>query len=610
MFNKQNFCHVASNNRNEQKAGLFVYKTTDDLATVTASGYFNEKIIDINLHDLIVHEWHDPSDKTKVQQNLLCVTERTLDNVGTSVVKSKWEGDVDQFIQSLGTDFVKLDGTSVMTAPLKFEAGSMRGAVGPYLNGVSFWKMDSQYAITNIANFTDSQFFPVTTNSIDIGRSANKWKDLYLSGKVYVATLNNSYDISVPTYAGTMVVADFTSATAGQVLALDSNLKPIWQNAPTIPTVGDGTITITQGGTTKGTFTTNQSGNTTIDLDAGGSATWGDIDGNINDQSDLISLLNTKTNKGHEIIDFQAPTALNNYTWYRLYADGWIEQGGYVASGGGTISVTLPVTMADANYQIMLTGKHNSTTAGSTTSVSTNSYPVTTTGFYVNNYIENGGTRADGDAFWWQVSGMADTSQVYSYETPGTYTVELPAGTYLFEMSAGGGGGAAATANLNANHAGGATGGSGAYGSFSLTLAQADTFTIVVGNGGAGAKKQEGTATGGSGGTTSISSTDLGNFVSLSGGTGGQAHATGNGDWMIAGLAGTVTTTLATHNLSNGSAGSGTTAEGAAYSGGPITNPSPYDNYGFGGTYLYQGGSSHTMVGGAGGDGFVMIIKQ
>lgn len=39
---------------------------------------------------------------------------------------------------------------------------------------------------------------------------------------------------------------------------------------PTIPTVGNGTITITQGGVTKGTFTTNQSGDTTIDVDAGG----------------------------------------------------------------------------------------------------------------------------------------------------------------------------------------------------------------------------------------------------------------------------------------------------------------------------------------------------
>lgn len=37
-------------------------------------------------------------------------------------------------------------------------------------------------------------------------------------------------------------------------------------NKPNIPTVGNGTITITQNGATKGTFTTNQNGNTTIAL--------------------------------------------------------------------------------------------------------------------------------------------------------------------------------------------------------------------------------------------------------------------------------------------------------------------------------------------------------
>ena len=36
-----------------------------------------------------------------------------------------------------------------------------------------------------------------------------------------------------------------------------------------LPTVGNGTITLTQNGVTKGTFTTNQSGNTTIALDSG-----------------------------------------------------------------------------------------------------------------------------------------------------------------------------------------------------------------------------------------------------------------------------------------------------------------------------------------------------
>ena len=39
---------------------------------------------------------------------------------------------------------------------------------------------------------------------------------------------------------------------------------------PVVPTIGDGTITINQGGALKGTFSVNQTGNTTIYLDSGG----------------------------------------------------------------------------------------------------------------------------------------------------------------------------------------------------------------------------------------------------------------------------------------------------------------------------------------------------
>ena len=198
MFNKQNFCHVASNNRNEQKAGLFVYKTTDNLATVSASGYFNEKIIDINLHDLIIHEQYDHNDKTKVQRNILCVTERTLENVGTTVIKSKWEGDIDEAIAQINVDLsgkVNIDGTSIMTAPLKFISGSMRGAIGPYLNGLGFWKMDSEGNLTQIATLSDTQFVPTTNNALSLGTATRKLS------KVFTGVLNNGYDIAVPVTA-------------------------------------------------------------------------------------------------------------------------------------------------------------------------------------------------------------------------------------------------------------------------------------------------------------------------------------------------------------------------------------------------------------------------
>ena len=55
--------------------------------------------------------------------------------------------------------------------------------------------------------------------------------------------------------------------------------------------------------------------------------------------------LNDKVDVGHEVIEFQAPTAGNNYKWYRKYADGWVEQGGQSQSG----SIVFPVEMADIN---------------------------------------------------------------------------------------------------------------------------------------------------------------------------------------------------------------------------------------------------------------------
>ena len=54
----------------------------------------------------------------------------------------------------------------------------------------------------------------------------------------------------------------------------------------------------------------------------------------------------------HRVISFQAPTSTNGYTWYRKYADGWVEQGGRctVPTTNGlsssSVTVTLPVPMA------------------------------------------------------------------------------------------------------------------------------------------------------------------------------------------------------------------------------------------------------------------------
>ena len=63
--------------------------------------------------------------------------------------------------------------------------------------------------------------------------------------------------------------------------------------------------------------------------------------------------LNTKVTIGHEVVEFQEPTAANNYTWYRKYRDGWVEQGGQFVKTGGQYALneqTLSVPMANTAY--------------------------------------------------------------------------------------------------------------------------------------------------------------------------------------------------------------------------------------------------------------------
>lgn len=70
--------------------------------------------------------------------------------------------------------------------------------------------------------------------------------------------------------------------------------------------------------------------------------------------AEMFNDLNT-----HKVIEFQEPTTQNNYTWYRKYADGWVEQGGSVfisaGTGGWMTFINLPVAMADSNFTAIAT---------------------------------------------------------------------------------------------------------------------------------------------------------------------------------------------------------------------------------------------------------------
>lgn len=77
-------------------------------------------------------------------------------------------------------------------------------------------------------------------------------------------------------------------------ITLDATDVGALPSSTVIPTVNNGTLTIQVNGTSVGTFTANQSGNTTANIVVPDSATWGNITGNISNQTDLQNALNDK----------------------------------------------------------------------------------------------------------------------------------------------------------------------------------------------------------------------------------------------------------------------------------------------------------------------------
>lgn len=72
-----------------------------------------------------------------------------------------------------------------------------------------------------------------------------------------------------------------------------------------------------------------------------------------------ITTLNTRTNGMIDyVIESQTPTANNNYTWYRKYKSGWVEQGGKVS---GSSNAILPKRMSDRNYYVLATCRNTGT---------------------------------------------------------------------------------------------------------------------------------------------------------------------------------------------------------------------------------------------------------
>ena len=115
--------------------------------------------------------------------------------------------------------------------------------------------------------------------------------------------------------------------------------------------------------------------------------------GDITQVRNNISTLDTRTNGIIDyVVETQAPTAENNYTWYRKYKSGWVEQGGSTiinAQKANTqlyTDVNLPITMANQAYLVNIafitdggstTGLRNNANGRGTTKLTIGTYSTT-----------------------------------------------------------------------------------------------------------------------------------------------------------------------------------------------------------------------------------------
>lgn len=136
--------------------------------------------------------------------------------------------------------------------------------------------------------------------------------------------------------------------------------------------------------------------------------------GNLNTSLDTantnITTLNNFRDGVHDyVIEMQMPTADNNYTWYRKYKSGWIEQGGRSTTDSGNAKqVILPIQMSDTYYNINILGQ--TSTDGYTNAqwqvmpIASVAYPKTPTSFYAQASITGYNLF-----FYWVVCGMSFT---------------------------------------------------------------------------------------------------------------------------------------------------------------------------------------------------------
>ena len=134
---------------------------------------------------------------------------------------------------------------------------------------------------------------------------------------------------------------------------------------------------------------------------------FGQLSEALNDKSDRDLRNVDTTAKADAVIDYQEPTAANNYTWYRKYKSGWVEQGGSyrISPARQDVSATInfPIVFSNNNYVATCCPTSFEYLNNNTGFIFTQSKTASNCTFHV--FTNNSGSVCDG--FDWFVFGFS-----------------------------------------------------------------------------------------------------------------------------------------------------------------------------------------------------------
>jgi len=104
------------------------------------------------------------------------------------------------------------------------------------------------------------------------------------------------------------------------------------------------------------------------------------------------------------VVESQLPTAQNNYTWYRKYKSGWVEQGGkttQTATSSVDATILFPVEMQDEEYTVTFSVCSSVANDGAESSV------LTQTRVGMNLHADSMTSTSGAKGFMWKICGVA-----------------------------------------------------------------------------------------------------------------------------------------------------------------------------------------------------------